>query len=292
MKKKILYPIMAIVTTLTILFIAAFIIASAPVSAAEPIDNPVATISEDYIPSETSTEEEEVIVLEVVEVERVEPTTVTEAEQAYETAISRNVAASNLYDSLIGLGYEEDHPAVALALTEIENTEADCEHYDEILDKLREEAEWAKKAKEFPNATKAYLYMKNEFGWSDTVCSGIMGNLMAECGGCWTSDLNYSINSSGGFGMIQWIGGRRQQLFSIYGSNPSIESQLEFMRNELYGTNGVTRQVTASQLNEIMNASSPEECAYAFASYFERCATQHRAPRRGYARTAYEYFAN
>ena len=97
MKKKILYPLMAIAATLTLVIIACFIASNSPVSAAEPIDNPVATISEDYIPSETSIEEE-VIVLEVVEVERVEPTTVEEAEQAYETAIARNVAASTLYD--------------------------------------------------------------------------------------------------------------------------------------------------------------------------------------------------
>ena len=62
------------------------------------------------------------------------------------------------------------------------------------------------------------------------------------------------------------------------------------MKDELYGTNGVTKQVTDWQLDKIMNASTPEECAFAFATYFERCSENHRAPRRGYAKTAYEYF--
>ena len=132
--------------------------------------------------------------------------------------------------------------------------------------------------------------MKNELGYSDTVCAGIMGNMMAECGGCWTSDLDWDVHSSSGFGMIQWLGGRKRQLFSIYGENPSIEDQLNFMHDELHGTDGVTKQVTNWQLEQIMEADTPEECAYAFACYFERCGEGHRAPRRGYARRAYEYF--
>jgi hypothetical protein len=132
--------------------------------------------------------------------------------------------------------------------------------------------------------------MKEEFGWNDTVCAGIMGNMMAECGGCWTSDLDWDVSSSSGYGMIQWLGGRKQQLFNIYGSSPSIEDQLNFMKDELYGTNGVTKQVTDSQLDQIMNADSPEDCAYAFACYFERCGEGNRWVRRDYARRAYDYF--
>ena len=248
------------------------------------------TISEAYIPSEAS--EEEIIVLDIVEVTRIEPTTLEEAEQSYKIAINRYETAQNAYNSLISLGYLEEHPAVVLTSTEINNSEKDCTYYKEILEKFQEEHRWKVRAEEYPVATQAWLYMKNELGYSDIVCAGIMGNLMAECGGCWTSDLHYNVSSSSGYGMIQWLGGRKNQLFSIYGNNPTVEEQLEFMNNELYGTNGVTKQVTDAQLNEIMNASTPGECAYAFASYFERCAQKHRAPRRGYAETAYEYFVD
>ena len=49
---------------------------------------------------------------------------------------------------------------------------------------------WDTRKEEYPAATEAWLIMKEEFGWSDTVCAGIIGNLMAECGGYWTQDLD------------------------------------------------------------------------------------------------------
>ena len=248
------------------------------------------TISEDYIPSETAPVEEEVIILENLEVERVEPTTYAEAEAALASAIDREKICLNVYNGLISLGYADDHPAVVMAKKDVSNATADTVYYIEKRDAFQEEHQWEIRTEEFPVATQVWLYMKNEFGWSDIVCAGILGNMMAECGGCWSSDLNWSVNSSSGYGMIQWLGSRRNLLFSIYGPNPTIENQLDYMRDELYGTNGVRKQVTDEQLNKIMNAESPEECAFAFATYFERCAVEHRSVRRGYARTAYEYF--
>ena len=154
------------------------------------------------------------------------------------------------------------------------------------LQELANAYTWDHRFLEYPVATEVWLYMKNEFGWSDIVCAGIMGNLMAECGGCWTDDLDWQIDKASGLGMVQWIGSRREELIEKYGRTPSIEQQLEFMRDELYGTNGVTKQVTDAQLEAIMNAATPQDCAFAFASYYERCAEQHRAPRREYAARA------
>ena len=282
----------------TLLFAAAMTITVfAGCTASADYNEPVTTISEAYIPSETSSEEEtipeeEVIILENVEVERVEPKTLEEANAALENATFRRDTAVAVYEGLLLLGYAENHPAVVLAAADIDNTEADIEYYTEQQAIRQEEYNWQVRAEEYPAATEAWLYMKNEFGWSDTVCAGIIGNFMAECGGCWTQDLDWDINTSHGMGMVQWIGGRRNQLIDLYGSNPSITDQLNFMRDELYGLNGVTKQVTDSQLDKIMNAASPEDCAYYFACYYERCAEQHRYPRKGYARTAYEYFVD
>ena len=259
---------------------------------------PVATFSEADIPSETTfpedtepTEPEEVvIILDTVVVERVEPTTYDEANSLLDEATKRQETAQMVLDGLIELGYEPDHPAIVMAYAELENRTADVAYYQEKQAEWEEIHKWEVRASEYPVATQVWLYMKEEFGWSDTVCAGIMGNMMAECGGCWTSDLDWDVSSSSGYGMIQWLGGRKKQLFSIYGSSPSIEDQLNFMKDELYGTNGVTKQVTDSQLDKIMNADSPEDCAYAFACYFERCGEGHRWVRRDYARRAYDYF--
>ena len=274
MKRKII----CLVAILSLLFagLAATIAITASVNQSIPTE-PVTTISEDYIPSESSepvleTEpEEEIIILEVVEVERVELTTLDEANTALEDAIFRRDTTKSVYEGLLLLGYDTEHPAVVMAKTDFENAEVDVEYYTEQQLIRQEEENWRVRAEEYPVATQAWLYMKNELGFSDIVCAGIMGNMMAECGGCWTSDLDWDVSSSSGYGMIQWLGGRKQQLFSIYGSNPSVENQLDFVKDELYGTNGVTKQVTDSQLNKIINAETPEDCAYAFACYYERC---------------------
>lgn len=286
MKEKIISIIVTFIIIMSC--ITALVFAAAPVVTSDNISNPTTTISEDYIPSEPTTEAE--TILENVEVERVEPTTYEEALSFLETATLRQESANSVYNGLVTLGYAENHPAMVMAKTDIETTQADLNYYQEQITIWSEKIKWEKRAAEYPVATQVWLYMKNEFGWSDTVCAGIMGNMMAECGGCWTSDLDWDVNSSNGFGMIQWLGDRKRQLFSIYGESPSIENQLHFMKDELYGTNGVTKQVTDSQLNKIMNAKSPEDCAFAFATYFERCGEGHRAIRKGYARRAYEYF--
>ena len=293
MKRKII----CLVAILSLLFagLAATIAITASANQSIPTE-PVATISEAYIPSESSepvleTEpEEEIIILEVVEVERVEPATLDEANTALEDAIFRRDTTKSVYEGLLLLGYDTEHPAVVMAKTDFENAEADVEYYTEQQLIRQEEEHWRVRAEEYPVATQAWLYMKNELGFSDIVCAGIMGNMMAECGGCWTSDLDWDVSSSSGFGMIQWLGGRKQQLFNIYGNTPSVENQLDFVKDELYGTNGVTKQVTDSQLDKIMNAETPEDCAYAFACYYERCGEGHRWVRRDYARRAYEYF--
>ena len=134
--------------------------------------------------------------------------------------------------------------------------------------------------------------MKNVLGWSDIVCAGVMGNLMAECGNGQGTDLKYNISSNGAFGMVQWTGNRKQELIKKYGLNPTPEQQTQFINDELYGLNGVTKQVSDSQLNQIVNAETPEDCAYAFASYYERCSKQYRDIRKNYARKVYDYFVD
>lgn len=93
----------------------------------------------------------------------------------------------------------------------------------EYLLELQEQYMWDYKAFEYPVATYVWLYMKNEFGWSDIVCAGVMGNLMAECGGCWTQDLDWTLNSSSGLGMVQWIGSRRAEITAKYGPSPGVD---------------------------------------------------------------------
>lgn len=129
------------------------------------------------------------------------------------------------------------------------------------------------------------------YGWSDIACAGIMGNLMVETGGTGTLYLDWDSNGDSGYGLVQWIGSRRDSIKAKYGTYPTIKQQVQFIHDELYGTNGVRVQVSESQRNTILYAETPEDAAYAFASYYERCAYEYRAMRKGYARDAYNYFA-
>lgn len=70
-------------------------------------------------------------------------------------------------------------------------------------------------------------------GLTRNQAKGIYGNLMQESGG------NISAKSSDGhnsYGLAQWTGSRKQQLFNKYGSNPSAKQQLDFLWWELNNT--------------------------------------------------------
>lgn len=133
------------------------------------------------------------------------------------------------------------------------------------------------------------------WGWSAETCAGIIGNMMAEVGGgtldlsCWNS------NGGCGYGLIQWTSDRRAEIKNRYGSYPTIQEQLIFMKDEMFGINNTTKQISDEVLNQVLNADgnqTPESIAFTFATHFERCAKQYRARRRGYARIAYDYFTN
>ena len=145
---------------------------------------------------------------------------------------------------------------------------------------------------EYPEAQLIWNTMIS-WGWTAETCAGIIGNMMAEIGGGTLDLSNWNSNGGCGYGLIQWTGGRRSTLKSRYGSYPTIEQQLIFMRDELFGINNTRQQVSSSVLNKIMNTNgneTPESIAFCFASNYERCASQYRAKRQGYARIAYEYF--
>ena len=145
---------------------------------------------------------------------------------------------------------------------------------------------------EYPEAQLIWNTMIS-WGWTPETCAGIIGNMMAEIGGGTLDLSDWDSNGGCGYGLIQWTGGRRSTIKSRYGSYPTIEQQLIFMRDELFGTNNTRQQVSPSVLDKIMNTNgneTPESIAFCFASNYERCASQHRAKRQGYARIAYDYF--
>lgn len=95
-------------------------------------------------------------------------------------------------------------------------------------------------------------------GFSRMQAAGIMGNLMQEHG------FNTS-DTSGGLGLVQWTGSRKDRLVSMYpNSYTNIYSQLEYLMFELNGNySGVRDAIKAS--------GSLVESVQIFQNRFEKC---------------------
>lgn len=89
---------------------------------------------------------------------------------------------------------------------------------------------------------------------------GIYGNLMQESGG------NIQAISSDGhdsYGLAQWTGPRKQKLFEMYGPNPIIEQQLDFLWWELNNTH-------KDALRALKQAKTVYDATKIFMDKFER----------------------
>lgn len=89
---------------------------------------------------------------------------------------------------------------------------------------------------------------------------GIYGNLMQESGG------NIQAISSDGhdsYGLAQWTGPRKQKLFEMYGPNPTIEQQLDFLWWELNNTH-------KDALRALKQAKTVYDATKIFMDRFER----------------------
>lgn len=145
----------------------------------------------------------------------------------------------------------------------------------------------------YPEARAIWNYLK-DYGFSDYVAAGIIGNMVAEVGDPSTKepvfDLDWKNNSGYEIGLCQWTSGRKATIMKLYGKVPDIGDQIQFIYDEMLGNNGVTRQITEKQYQEIIKANSPSRAAYLFALYFERCAKGSYKTRQFKAEQAYEYF--
>lgn len=96
-------------------------------------------------------------------------------------------------------------------------------------------------------------------GLSEHQARGILGNLMQESIG------NHTITnkSSGAFGLAQWLGPRKQRLMQKYGSNPTVQQQLEFIWEELNTSE-------SKAFEKLLNTNTVADATRAFAQHFER----------------------
>lgn len=109
-------------------------------------------------------------------------------------------------------------------------------------------------------------------GFSRIQTAGIMGNLMQE------HRFNTS-DVSGGLGIVQWTGGRRDRLIAMYpDSYTNIYSQLNYLMYELNGSYAYVRDA-------ILASQSLSESVLIFQNQFERCGVCMESNRIAYAQT-------
>lgn len=97
-------------------------------------------------------------------------------------------------------------------------------------------------------------------GLTKNQAKGIYGNIMQESGG------KHNIVSRDGhnsYGLVQWTGPRKARLFSKYGTNPTVNQQLEYLWSELNSTE-------KGALKALRNTSTVEDATKVFMQKFER----------------------
>lgn len=276
-----------------------------------------ATNSEAYIPSETSTETEEVMTLneqglpiagvetvmalsprliveeesEIIKLEtkyfeRIESTSKEELERELDKCERRMNAANLILEGCEMIEYEEDHPVVDLANREYANAEEDYNYYKPIYDEIVEQEIWLARAQEYPAATEVWLYCKNVLGYNDYVIAGIMGNLMSEVGGQ-TLNLDYTASNNSYYGMCQW---KKATYSEVVGAD--LNTQCEFLGNTIEYEFDTFGNAYASNFDydSFLAMEDERAAALAFAKCYERCGSGSYGVRQNNAEFAYEYF--
>ena len=176
-------------------------------------------------------------------------------------------------------------------LMDVRNLEA--EYQEDIstieAEEARIEAMWSEKAGSYPVATQVWRYMKEELGWNDYVCAGVMGNMMAEVGGQTLNLDPYLYGHSGAnyYGLCQWSS---RYYPSIQGAD--VDAQLDFLASTVKKELDTYGYLFRSGLDyeAFCNLTDAEDAAMAFAKAYERCGSGSYGVRQTNALKAYNYF--
>lgn len=216
------------------------------------------------------------------------PTTLDEVYEVLSLIGARKNMATQIYDNLLLLDYPETHPAVIMIKNNINKMQDDYLYYQDIYKNLEQEEKWKVRMNEYPTATQIWLYMKNNLEWNDYVCAGVMGNMMAECGGQ-TLKLNPKARnkSSNCYGICQW----HPKYFPDM-QDASLEEQLKFLGISTKKTfNGWAGKAYGYDYDEFISLEDSEIAAEIFCMVYERPG-KYDSQRSKNAIKAYEYFTN
>ena len=137
------------------------------------------TLSEAYIPSEMSSV---IDLTTTVEYKQIRNISKTEDTQELRTLIQECKTLKESAEQMLvlanNLGYTDKHPVVKTTTAEIEQLNKLITIYENRLEQKR----WEIRIEKYPTASSIWLYLSDQ-GYSDEICAGILGNIMAEVGG-------------------------------------------------------------------------------------------------------------
>ena len=110
-----------------------------------------------------------------------------------------------------------------------------------------------------PTGSQIVNFFMNK-GLTKNQAKGIYGNIMQESGGKRNIVSRDGHNS---YGLAQWTGTRKARLFSKYGTNPTVNQQLEYLWDELNSTE-------KNALNALRNTTTVADATKVFMQKFER----------------------
>lgn len=182
------------------------------------------------------------------------------------------------------LGYDENHPIVVIAQEEQNNLNFVLKEYQMRLSNLI----WQERFKEYPTASIIWLHLQSK-GYSDVVCAGIMGNIMAEVGGHTLNLEPFTNIHKNYYGICQWS---LKYYPDVAGA--ALDEQLIYLddtivdRFNVYGY----KYKKGFTYEDFCNLTDETDAAVAFADCYEVCGSGSYEKRKNNAVIAYEYFVD
>lgn len=193
-------------------------------------------------------------------------------------------AAHDMAEAARVLGYEESHDVIELASEEWERANELYVRYEAIYNE--ENAIWVARADEYPVATYVWQFL-DDAGYNDYVISGIIGNMMVECGGHTLALQPYIYSVDGYYGLCQWSRGYQDRV-----GDTDTEYQCQFLLDTIVyeiDTYGHLYK-RGFDYSSFISLTNEKDAALAFARSYERCGFISYGARRACATTAYNYF--
>ena len=184
------------------------------------------------------------------------------------------------YPNESSINYEKYKKIIDKELINITNI------YNEYKAQYKEIIHFEKCAEAYPTATKIWKYLR-KCGYNNYVCAGIMGNIMAECGGH-TFDIQATLYDHGYYGICQWS---RRWYPDVQGQD--LNYQLKFLSKTIKSefNNYGGRYYRGFNYKAFCKLQDEQSAALAFAKCYERCASAYYSIRGTNATKAYKYFA-